>query len=331
MVKREPGAPRMIDLTVRSPAMGRDAKVRLMTPVGWTPDKQWPVLYLLHGCCDTYDSWARSTQIDRMKPLRKVLVVMPEGGDVGFYADWKGGPGWETFHTKELPALLEEGFGAGDEQAIAGLSMGGLGAIGYAARHPGEYAAAASFSGLLHPAADKETLSGLMRSYDGDPATIYPDGWEKHDPTELAAKLKGTRLFVSSGNGHAGPFESDRRQVRLHRGVRRGRVARLRRPREEARDPGEGRLLRAGHPRLAVLGARAAARAADAPRSQLAHSRLPHRSHGGRRRWPHVSHRHSALVRPALPPRPRARGSACGSAPPCSPCSPCRPCSCCGA
>lgn len=203
-------APRIVDLTVESPALGRTGKVRLMTPAGYTPAKRWPVLWLLHGCCDTYKSWTRSTTIEQMAPLKKWLVVMPEGGDVGFYADWKGGPGWETFHTRELPALLHERFGAGREQAIAGLSMGGLGAIGYAARHPGMYTAAASFSGLLHPAADEDALSGLMRSYDGDADTIYPDGWEKHDPTELAAKLKGTRLFVSSGNGRAGPFERDR-------------------------------------------------------------------------------------------------------------------------
>jgi diacylglycerol O-acyltransferase/trehalose O-mycolyltransferase len=202
-------APRIVDLTVRSPAMGRDAHVRLLTPVGYTPAKKWPVLYLLHGCCDTYKSWTRSSDIEGIRALRGVLVVMPEGGNVGFYADWKGGPGWETFHTRELPVLLRAGFGASREQSIAGLSMGGLGAMGYAARHPGEYKAAASFSGLLHPAADKQVLGGLIRSYAGDPARVYPDGWEKHDPTELAARLAGTRLFVSSGDGHAGPYEDD--------------------------------------------------------------------------------------------------------------------------
>jgi S-formylglutathione hydrolase FrmB len=31
---------------------------------------------------------------------------MPEGGKVGFYSDWRSGPGWETFHTAELPNLL---------------------------------------------------------------------------------------------------------------------------------------------------------------------------------------------------------------------------------
>src|SRR4051794_30859424 len=60
-------APRQLDLTVRSAALGRTAQVRLLTPVGWTSSsrRRWPVLYLLHGCCDTYESWTRSTDVAR--------------------------------------------------------------------------------------------------------------------------------------------------------------------------------------------------------------------------------------------------------------------------
>src|SRR5829696_5881865 len=81
-------APRQLDLTVRSAALGRDAQVRLLTPVGWSASapRRWPVLYLLHGCCDTYESWTRSTDVEDLRELRDVLVVMPEGGDVGFYS-----------------------------------------------------------------------------------------------------------------------------------------------------------------------------------------------------------------------------------------------------
>src|SRR4051794_28324697 len=71
-------APRQLDLTVRSAALGRSAQVRLLTPVGWTQSssKRWPVLYLLHGCCDTYESWTRWTDIADLPQLRDVLVVM---------------------------------------------------------------------------------------------------------------------------------------------------------------------------------------------------------------------------------------------------------------
>jgi diacylglycerol O-acyltransferase/trehalose O-mycolyltransferase len=206
--------PRMLDVTVRSPALGTDAKVRLITPAGWSQDgRRWPVLYLLHGCCDTYVSWTRSTDVETLPQLRDVLVVMPEGGDVGFYSDWRDGPAWETFHLRELRELLERDYGAGDRRAIAGLSMGGLGAMGYAARHPGLFGAAASFSGVLHPLAHPQWYLGLFADFTDDPLAVWGgpdterDVWEAHDPTELADGLRGVALFVSSGDGRPGPFE----------------------------------------------------------------------------------------------------------------------------
>ena len=218
-------APRIVDLTIMSPALGREAKVRLLTPDGWSSRRRaqrWPVLYLLHGCCDTYDSWTRETDIDRLRRLRHVLVVMPESGDVGFYSNWRndgrsGPPAWETFHLVELRGLLERRYGAGTPRAVAGLSMGGLGAMSYAARHLGMFAAAASFSGLLHPLADTRLILGLVSTYGPDSRALWgdPDAqretWAAHDPTALASRLRGTRLFVSSGDGRPGPLDRSRR------------------------------------------------------------------------------------------------------------------------
>jgi diacylglycerol O-acyltransferase / trehalose O-mycolyltransferase len=216
-------APRIVDLNIRSPALGTTAMVRLLTPDGWTAarkSRRWPVLYLLHGCCDSYESWTRSTDIEHLPQLRKVLVVMPEAGAVGFYTDWRGtdgepGPAWETFHLTEVRQLLERDYGAGSRRAVAGVSMGGLGAMGYAARHPGLFRAAASFSGLLHPLGDVDMLLGLFSAYTPDPRAIWGDPagddrtiWARHDPTELAERLRGTPLFVSAGNGHTGPLDA---------------------------------------------------------------------------------------------------------------------------
>jgi S-formylglutathione hydrolase FrmB len=210
VVEQRRAGPRLLDLTVRSPALGRDAKVRLITPVGWDRSRRWPVLYLLHGCCDTYDSWTRETDVEDLPQLRKVLVVMPEGGASGFYSDWfnggKGGaPRWETFHLVELRRLLERDFGAGPQRAIAGLSMGGYGALAYAARHPGLFAAAASYSGVVHPLADPRLISEIARGEGEDAGALWGDPhaqrdvWAAHDPTLQAARLRGTRLFVSFG------------------------------------------------------------------------------------------------------------------------------------
>ena len=206
--------PRQLDLLVRSSALRATASVRLLTPQGWKRDsRSWPVLYLLHGCCDTYDSWTRSTDIESWPELRRALVVMPEGGRIGFYSNWRSGPGWETFHLTELRSILERDYGAGTKRAIAGLSMGGLGAMAYAARHPGMFRGSASFSGLLHPQADPRFMLGLFERETPDAQAIWGDPqrdrkrWASHDPTALAPRLRGTRLFVSSGNGLPGPLD----------------------------------------------------------------------------------------------------------------------------
>lgn len=219
VVHEERVAPRLLDLEVSSPALGRRATVRLLTPPGWRrrAGRRWPVLYLLHGCCDSYRSWTRS-RLERMPRLRRALVVMPEGGSVGFYSDWLGRDGgrraaWETFHVGELRRILERDYRAGKRMAVAGLSMGGLGAMGYAARHPGTFRAAASFSGLLHPLADTGLLMRLFGAFTPDPNAVWGDPrrdrrvWAAHDPTELAEELRGTRLFVSAGDGRPGPLD----------------------------------------------------------------------------------------------------------------------------
>jgi diacylglycerol O-acyltransferase/trehalose O-mycolyltransferase len=69
---------------------------------------------------------------------------------VGFYSDWLDGPRREAFHTQELPRILAAEYRAKSRAAVAAVSMGCLGALDCAARHPGQYTAAASFSGIVH-------------------------------------------------------------------------------------------------------------------------------------------------------------------------------------
>jgi S-formylglutathione hydrolase FrmB len=222
VVSEQKAGQRLVDLTIQSPALGRTAKVRLLTPDGWDQraGRTWPVLYLLHGCCDIYDRWSRQTDVARLPQLRSVLVVMPEGGAVGYYTDWwnggKGGaPAWEKFHVHELLQILEDKYGAGPRRAIAGLSMGGLGSLLYAAHNPGMFRAAASFSGVVHPLFEgfSDGLASSLRQYDADPLALWGDPveqrsvWEQHDPFFLAGKLRSIPLFLAAGNGEAGPFD----------------------------------------------------------------------------------------------------------------------------
>src|SRR6266536_2764659 len=198
---------RTLDLTVASPALGRNGMVRLLLPPDWArqPHRRWPVLYLLHGCCDTYDSWTRETDVEALTSQTNVLVVMPEAGAVGFYADWwnhgaGGPPAWETFHLTEVSQIVERGYRAGTRRAIAGLSMGGLGAFSYAARHPGMFRSAASYSGILHTTDNPGVIMRLVRSFGADPLALWGDPvqqatiWAAHNPYDLARRLRGIPL-----------------------------------------------------------------------------------------------------------------------------------------
>ncbi len=282
-------ADRLTDLTVRSQALGgRTVNVRLLTPDGWNPSdrrQHWPTFWLLHGCCGDYTSWS-GTDIAQIPSLRKVLVVMPEAGWNGWYSDWwnygaGGDPAWETFHTVELAHLLQHGWGASSNRVVAGLSMGGQGALLYAARHPGMFRAAAAYSGSAHPLLNDESINRIMGFFAGqgnDPLRVWGDPvaqrriWEAHDPYYLAHRLKSLPVYLSCGDGTAGPFDPPGKTDALEADFNRQNhalAAQLERGRRQTPDD---QLLRAGHTRLGLLAARTARLPADAapgPRSPL--------------------------------------------------------------
>ncbi|MFD2083078.1 S-formylglutathione hydrolase FrmB [Actinopolymorpha cephalotaxi] len=224
VVGEEQVAPRQIDLTIDSPALGTTAKVRLLTPDGWEhrrPGRHWPVLYLLHGCCGDYTSWTALTDVASIPALRNVLVVMPEAGNIGFYSDWynagqAGPPAWERFHLTEVRRIVERDYGAGHRRVVAGLSMGGFGALSYAGRHPGMFRAAASYSGVVDtrytPGATQFVLD-LVGGYVDDPMNLWGDPsaqagvWAAHNPVDLVRQLRRIPIYLSCGNGQTGPLD----------------------------------------------------------------------------------------------------------------------------
>ncbi len=203
------------DLTVESPSVGY-ARVRVLLPDGFEEGSaaSWPTLYLLHGADDDYTSWTRETDVASIPELRNVLVVMPDAGRSGWYTDWSnngdgGQPAWETFHTEELPQLVERNWGASPNRVVAGLSMGGFGALSYAARHPGFFKAAASFSGVADTVGSDFQADPLMW---GD-KQADAETWEAHDPLSLAEALSGTPLYLSYGDGDPGPLDAPGAEV----------------------------------------------------------------------------------------------------------------------
>lgn len=118
---------------------------------GAAPAGPTPVLYLLHGLSDDDTTWLRRTSIERYVAELGWAVVMPQVHR-SFYADEAYGGRFWTFVSEELPALISSFFRvstAREDTFVAGLSMGGYGALKLALRQPERFAAAASLSGVL--------------------------------------------------------------------------------------------------------------------------------------------------------------------------------------
>jgi S-formylglutathione hydrolase FrmB len=199
---------RLTEYTLKTTTLDEETGVRVLLPAGYAahPERRYPVLYLLHGRNGTFRNWTQYGGAERATTKTPLIVVMPDAGQVAEYTDWyQGGapkkPRWETYHVDQLVRWADARFrtiAARRGRAIAGLSMGGFGALSYAARHPRTYAAAASFSGALE--LGSEDAWGTRAA---DPAL-----WRAHLPIDLAPRLRSLALVeLRTGDGAPGPLD----------------------------------------------------------------------------------------------------------------------------
>lgn len=136
-----------IELTIASVALGEPRRVRVLLPDGYaTSTARYPVLYLLHGLYGDHTNWTEHTRLTALTAHLPLIVVMPEAKD-----SWYAG-GTEAFVAHELVDRIDATYRTVPERrarAIAGLSMGGYGALKLALRRPWRYAFAGSLSGAF--------------------------------------------------------------------------------------------------------------------------------------------------------------------------------------
>ncbi len=114
-------------------------------------DAKFKTLYLFHGAFSNADMWLHLFNIEYYAEKHRLAVVMPSVAN-SFIADLQHGPAYWTFVSEELPRYIRSVFPLSDKREdnfLAGISMGGYGAVKLALNKPDQYAAAVSLSGVL--------------------------------------------------------------------------------------------------------------------------------------------------------------------------------------
>jgi putative tributyrin esterase len=150
---------RVRDGEFHSAALDRERKYRILLPCFYqTGSRRFPVLYLLHGLYGNYLNWDTRTNLERYAQRYELIVVMPDAGD-SWYTNSATDPKdkFEDYIAKDLVAEVDGKFRTlryRHSRAIAGLSMGGYGAVKIALRYPGDFAFVGSLSGALNAPQD---------------------------------------------------------------------------------------------------------------------------------------------------------------------------------
>jgi S-formylglutathione hydrolase FrmB len=152
-------------------------------------------LILLHGLSDDASVWARRTAVERYAERYNLALVMPEVHR-SFYQDMKNGQKYYTYITEELPTLLEKMFSISlkrEDLLIAGLSMGGYGALRCAFDRPERFGYCGAFSGAYDIKAlvkDAETLADIIGDFAADTRGIFGENPEIPPSAEIPFILR---------------------------------------------------------------------------------------------------------------------------------------------
>lgn len=195
-------------LEISSPSMQKVIRCLVITPDNYTvSEKTYPVLYLLHGWSGNYAGWLTDApQLRQHADTYQMILVCPDGGYDSWYLDSPvdSTMRYETHISKEVVDRIDVDYRtirspAG--RAIAGLSMGGHGALLLAIKHPDVFGAAGSMAGGLDFRPFKKNDWDLKRVL-GNPKDFW-NNWEENSVVNLLHRLKGqkTPLIIDCGIG----------------------------------------------------------------------------------------------------------------------------------
>ncbi|CAF0776718.1 unnamed protein product [Adineta ricciae] len=211
----------LYDVIVSSNEVLNDQTIRILLPLDYTTSdrtRRYPALYLLHGSFGGAEDWTRAGNAQNICGNASLITVMPNGDPFGFYTNWvipgNAAPqNWRTFHMEQLVPWIDFNLRtvtSKQGRAIAGLSMGGFGAIHYAEFYSHNFIYAASFSGALD-LLNTNVQNGILNlriiddvplvgpfGYPNAPAST--NGWFAYDTITHAEELHDLSVALYTGD-----------------------------------------------------------------------------------------------------------------------------------
>ena len=195
-------------------------KYNVYLPTGFEKsEKQYPVVYLLHGLYGSYFNWDKSGNMKLVADelissgeADEMVIIMPNAGDYdvrnyqnGYFnvEDW---PYEDFFFNELLPAAEKKYRVIGDKEhrAIMGLSMGGGGSVVYSQRHPDMFSSCYAMSAWL----DNKMGEVAGNNQKKDKLYIVCESVSEHSAINFVekaddatiAKLRTVKWFIDCGD-----------------------------------------------------------------------------------------------------------------------------------
>jgi S-formylglutathione hydrolase FrmB len=207
-------------LTFESKKVSYPVKYSVYLPADYeTSERSYPVLYLLHGYSGNEIDWIQFGEANLIADrgvangdFPPCIIVMPDGKVAWYCNSADGKDPWEDMFIDEFIPFIESQYrirAKKEFRAIAGLSMGGNGALKLSMRHADLFSSCVALSSGVFT--DEEILEGVM--YDRYFGTIHgpkPVGevsehWKEYSPLYLLDsvdkdKLKSIRFYIDCGD-----------------------------------------------------------------------------------------------------------------------------------
>ncbi|MDB5232966.1 MAG: esterase family protein [Chitinophagaceae bacterium] len=209
---------------VKSNILGRNVRYVVYLPPDYEiSQRNYPVVYLLHGYTDDETGWLQFGEINRYADkaiadgiIPPMIIVMPNGDSSWYVNAYDGKESYEDFFIKEFMPSIEKTYRIKAEKkyrGVAGLSMGGYGTLMYSLKYPELFVAAAPLSAAVYD--DDALVSTPDQRYEAIFGQLYGRGlkgkdrlnksWYDNSPLKIIAnkpadELKKVRYWIDCGD-----------------------------------------------------------------------------------------------------------------------------------